>query len=330
MDIFKFVVIGSGNISRTYFNAIGNIDEAEVVGVISRSGRKTDSVGDDVEVKSRLEDITVDYDAVIITTPNGLHHSWAVTAAGLGKHVLTEKPLDITVEAMDAMISACRQNDVKLGVAYQRRTSPDNMIVKELLEQNVLGKVFAADMQIKCYRKQEYYDSSSYRGGYAIDGGGPFIQQASHNIDIYGWFFGKPVKTVSMLGTFLHKIEGEDHGIAILKHADGMIGSIEASTCTSPGFPPVLTIHSEKGTCVLENDIITFWNMDGVANPSISTGLKIHDGATSAAVADGGGHERIIIDFIEAVKQNRPPVVSGDEARLATEIVLDIYKNNVY
>ena len=112
----------------------------------------------------------------------------------LGKHVLTEKPLDITIEAMDAMIDACKNNNVKLGVCYQYRSNPDIMILREMLSQGILGKPVAADYRINCWREQSYYDSASYRGGYEIDGGGPFIQQACHQIDLYAWFFGKPKK----------------------------------------------------------------------------------------------------------------------------------------
>ena len=164
---------------------------------------------------------------------------------------------------MDAAIRECDENQVKLGISYQHRTAPDNMVVKALLEQGKLGRVFACELLVKSYRDQAYYDSAPYRGNKALDGGGPFIQQACHSIDIYAWFFGRPAKTVSMMGTFLHDIEGEDYGVALLKHADGMIGSITASTATAPGFPARMMIHSELGYLTLERDIITEWQIDG-------------------------------------------------------------------
>jgi predicted dehydrogenase len=326
----KFVIVGTGNISKTYIDALSKIDSAELVGFVSRSGKTPDGIGCDLPVAAELNALTCDYDAVILAVPNGLHGYWAVKAAALGKHVLTEKPLDITVEAMDQMIQACDAAGVKLAVSYQHRGRPDNMIIKELLEQGTLGKVFAADLQVKCYRGQEYYDSAAYRGGYEIDGGGPFIQQACHQIDLYGWFFGRPEKTVSMLGTFMHDIEGEDHGVAILKHSNGMIGTIEASTCTYPGFEASFAIHTEKGSLRMINNIVVDWQFPEIKNPSVSQGMIFHSGAGSAAVKDTSGHETIILDFIDAVVTDREPMVSGKAARLATEIVLDIYNNNVY
>ena len=330
MKTLKFVIVGSGNISNTYCQAVSKIADAELAGIISRSGKRPPDADKNIPVVSDLDKITFDYDAVIVAVPNGLHHKWAIKAAKNGKHVLTEKPLDITREAMTNMIDACKNNDVRLGVCYQYRSNPDIMIIKELLEQNALGKVIAADYTINCWRDQAYYDSGAYRGGYEIDGGGPFIQQACHQIDIYAWFFGRPCKVVSMLGTFLHDIEGEDHGVAILKHSNGMIGTITASTCAYPGFEPELKIITEKGSLILKNTSISEWHIKDMDNPSVSHGKHIHSGAGHALVEETSGHESIINDFIEAVHQHRPPMVSGEDARTATEIVLDIYENNQY
>ncbi|MCK4983129.1 MAG: Gfo/Idh/MocA family oxidoreductase [Victivallaceae bacterium] len=330
MKALKFVIVGSGNISNTYCQAINKIANAELTGIISRGGKRPPDADDCVPVVNDLSEITCDYDAVIVATPNGLHNKWTIKAAEAGKHVLTEKPLDISRAAMTNMIDACKRNNVLLGVCYQYRSNPDIMILKELLEQGSLGKVIAADYAINCWRDQSYYDSAPYRGGYEIDGGGPFIQQACHQIDLYAWFFGKPCKVLSMLGTFLHDIEGEDHGVAILKHSNGMIGTITASTCAYPGFEPELMIVTDKGSLILKNTIISDWNIKGFDNPSVSKGKHVHSGAGDALVEETGGHESIICDFIEAVRQNRPPMVSGEDARAATEIVLDIYENNQY
>ncbi|HMB62398.1 MAG TPA: Gfo/Idh/MocA family oxidoreductase, partial [Eudoraea sp.] len=225
----KFVIIGSGNIANTYVSAIHNIADAEVTGIVSK---KTGAPEKFSQLPSfpTLGDIDVDWDAVIICTPNGYHHVGAIEAANLGKHVLCEKPIDISLEAVDNMIEACKKNHVKLGVAYQRRFSSDNPIVKKLIHDNKIGKIFSVDLSVKNYRDKSYYDSAAYRGTYKIDGGGPFIQQASHYIDLYYWYFGKPEKLISKLGTFVHDIEVEDHGGVICWHNSGLIGTITAST----------------------------------------------------------------------------------------------------
>ncbi len=324
-DKFRFVIIGGGNIGGTYANAVSRISDAEISGVVSRQGRAPKWADGSVEVASSLASMKSPYDAVIICTPNALHHEGTIEAASLGKHVLCEKPIDISLAAADSMIEACRKAGVKLGVAYQRRMSPDIKAVKELLEKDKLGRVFAAELTVNNYRDDAYYNSSEYRGTKSVDGGGPFMQQASHYIDIYSWFFGKPVRVVSMLGTFVHDIEVEDHGAALLRHENGMIGVIVASTAAKPGFDGRIEIHGEKGTLILANDVIVKWAIEGEPNPSKPREMKIVSGASSHTVADTALHEAIIKDFISAVRGDREPAVTGESARLATEIILMIY-----
>ncbi len=321
---FRFVVIGTGNISNAYAKAIKNIPGAEIVGAVSR--QKHHPTWDVPEVEASLSGIRSDFDAVIICTPNGLHHESAIEAAHMGKHILCEKPIDISIASADAMIDACRKAGVKLGVAYQRRMSPDIAEVKKLIDAGTFGRVFAAELTVNNYRDDAYYNSSKYRGTRSIDGGGPFMQQASHYMDIYAWYFGKPVKVASMHDTFIHDIEVEDHGAALLRHENGMIGVVVASTAAKPGFDARLEIHGESGTVVLENDVIVKWAVDGVENPSRPREIKIMSGASSHTVADTALHEAIVRDFISAVREDREPAVTGQSARLATEVILMIYK----
>lgn len=323
----KFIIIGSGNIANTYISAIKNIVNAEVVGIVSSKIKKPEYISHLPFFKT-LHDADVDFDAVIVCTPNGLHHVGAIEAALLGKHVLCEKPIDISLESIDKMIHTCNENKVKLGVVYQRRFSSDNPLVKKLIDENKLGNIFSVDLAVKNYRDQSYYDSAPYRGTYKIDGGGPFIQQACHYIDLYYWFFGKPTKLVSKLGTFAHDIEVEDHGAVICVHDSGMIGTITASTATKPGFPAKMEIYSNKGYLILENDVITHWDIEGVENPSSQqSGKNKHTGSSSAVVNDTTNHETIINDFVASIKTGRNPLITGESARNATEIILDIYKS---
>lgn len=327
---FKFVIVGTGNISNTYVQAISKIPSCQIVGVVSRSGKAPSALNNPnaVVIADSIKNITVPYDAVILCTPNSFHHVGAIEAAALGKHVLVEKPLDITLANCDAMIDACRKANVKLGVAYQRRLSGDNPLLKKLIVVNALGRIFAVDLSVKYYRDENYYKSSPYRGTKSIDGGGPFMQQASHYIDLYGWLFGKPDRIISSLHTYIQKIESEDHGTALCFHKT-MTGTITTSTAAKPGFPAKLEIHSDKGTVILENDVITFWAIDGMENPAPREHTNKHTGAASALVNDTTNHEMIIRDFVAAVHENKEPMINGEEARLATEIILEIYHSNV-
>jgi UDP-N-acetyl-2-amino-2-deoxyglucuronate dehydrogenase len=322
----KFVIIGSGNIANTYISAICNLDDAEVIGVVARSQNKPTKY-ENLNSYRTLIDIEQDYDAVIVCTPNALHHVSTIEAASLGKHVLFEKPIDISIDSIDRMILSCKENNVKLGVAYQRRFSSNNPIVKNLIDENKLGKIFSVALSIKNYRDDNYYNSAKYRGTYKLDGGGPFIQQASHYIDLYYWIFGKPNKLVSKLNTFVHNIEVEDHGAVICSHDSGMISTINASTATKPGFPAKMEIYSNKGYLILENDVITHWEIEGLENPTKQTTTNVHTGSSSASVEDTQNHEYLIKDFISSIKENKEPLITGQSAKNATEIILDIYKN---
>lgn len=323
----KFVIIGSGNISNTYISAINNISNANVVGIVSRNITKS-VLYNDIPHYNSIKNITIEYDAVIVCTPNGLHHTSVVEAASYKKHVLCEKPIGITIAEIDNMITACEENGVKLGVSYQRRYSSDNPIIKQLIVENKLGKIFSVDLSVKNYRDDNYYNSADYRGTYKIDGGGVFIQQASHYIDLYYWFFGKPDKIISKLNTFVHTIEVEDHGVVICEHANGMLSTITASTATKPGFPAKMEIYSDKGYLILENDIITHWHMEGLENPSLGSGKNTHSGSATALVEDTTNHEFILNDFIDSIIKDKEPLITGVSAKNATEIILDIYKNS--
>lgn len=321
----RFVVVGSGNICKTYLQVATHLTHAEIVGIVSRSGTRPAEASDEISIASTLQDMDVAFDAVILATPNGLHHQDAIEAARMGKHVLTEKPLDITIDNMDTMIEACQEAGVKLGVTYQHRKSPDNQTIKKLIEAGEFGRILAADFTVYCWRDQAYYNSGEWRGGWAIDGGGPFIQQACHQVDLYVWFFGMPSTVLSMTDRFLHDIEVEDHGVGLFRHNNGMIGTFIASTIAYPGFDPVLTIITQRGTVIMENGRITGWHIKDMENPSKEPEGALHSGASSAAVTDTALHEAIVDDFITAVHEDRDPYVTGESARLTTELILQVY-----
>ncbi len=320
----RYVLIGTGNISTTYVSVLEKVDGAHLVGCVSRTGRRLPAAPS-VPSSTTLAGMTEPFDAVIVTTPNAFHHSAAIEAARLGKHVLVEKPLGISSQGMSEAIDACRSANVTLAVSYQRRAAPDNRAIRALLEKNAFGRVFAADLSAKFWRDQAYYDSADYRGTRLIDGGGVFVQQACHNIDLYVWFFGMPQDVTSLLGTFAHRMEGEDHGAVLMRYDNGMIGTIVASTAAYPGFPARLDVHTEKGTFSMTDDRITVWEIDGIPNPASPAPAYKHDGARSAAVTDTSLHEEIVRDFEAAVRDGREPLVSGESARRASELILMVY-----
>lgn len=318
----RYLLVGSGNIAKTWVQALHS-SGGDLVGCVSRSGNRPAGAPGDLPSYPDLA-AAADYDAVILTTPNGLHRQPAVDAAALGKHVITEKPLEISRPAMDAMIEAHRRAGTVLAVAFQRRTRPDNQALKGLFDAGAFGRVIGADLSCRFWRDQAYYDSADWRGGWAIDGGGPFIQQASHNLDLFQWFFGVPDEVVGRTGTFLHRIEVEDHGAALLRYGNGMIGTVVASTCARPGYPARLEVTTERGCFTTLDDRIVVWDIEGLPNPAGQPGT-LPGAAPTATVSDTSGHEAILKDFEEAVRDGRPPLVTGSDAARTTDFVLRIY-----
>ena len=333
MSKVRFALVGTGNIAGTYVTAASKVAEAEIVAAVSRNAERAALYAREnsiAEGASSLAEIKGDYDAVMLATPNGLHHRDAVEAFRLGKHVLTEKPLDVTVEKMQDMVRKADEAGKLLGVTFQRRTVHDAQAVKKLLEQKAFGKVYAIDLSVKFFRPQSYYDSAEWRGTMEIDGGGPFIQQASHNVDTLVWMFGLPAKVFAKTTLIAHSgIEVEDHGVAVLTYPDGMLGTVIASTATTPGYPVRIELHTEKGTVILVNDEITQWDIEGIPNPAQKMSEVVHSGAGAegAKVADTSGHEAIIKDFCEAIVEGRAPMVPGTDG-LRTGILIDtIYRS---
>jgi predicted dehydrogenase len=331
MEMLKFALIGTGNIAGTYVNACKNVEEAEITCVISRDPIRAQKAAENYNIPCaavNLAHADADFQAVMLATPQGVHHISCVEAAQTGKHVLTEKPINISTENTRLMIEACKNAGVKLGVSYQYRTKADCQSLHSLLAKKAFGKIYAVNLSLGFYRGQDYFDNTDWRGTLKIDGGGCFLQQGSHNIDILYWFFGMPTKIFAKTGTFAHTdIEVEDHGSAILEFSDKSMATITASTIAKPGFSPRMEVFTEKGTFVTENDCITLWEINDIPNPAVKKDPSLHNPATSAAVNDTSGHEAIIRDFVKAVQEDREPMITGEEAAKSVEIILKIYES---
>ena len=181
MDKFRFLLVGTGNIASTYVKALSNIPEAVITGCVSRSGRRPAGLEVTIPVYPSISAASVPFDAVILATPNGCHASGCLEAARLGKHVFTEKTLALTREDMEKMIKCCKENGLKLGVAFQRRTAPDNIIIRDMIRQGKFGRIVACEMAANFWRPDSYYENSTYRGNTALDGRQKFaaISQAT-------------------------------------------------------------------------------------------------------------------------------------------------------
>lgn len=271
-------------------------------------------------------------DIVTICTPSGAHRDPAVAAANAGKHVVVEKPLEITLKRCDAIINACRKNKVKLCTIFPSRFSPANQALKKAIDQGRFGKLTLGDAYTKWWRTQEYYDSGGWRGTWALDGGGAYMNQAIHAVDLIYSLMGDVASVTGETDTIAHeRIEVEDIGVATLRFKSGALGVLEATTAAYPGSLKKTEIHGTEGTVVVEEDSILTWEFKKKrkSDEKVRTDFAktaSGGGASDPSAISFAGHQRQLQDFIKAIKTGSKPLVDGEEGRKSVEIILAIYK----
>jgi UDP-N-acetyl-2-amino-2-deoxyglucuronate dehydrogenase len=325
----RIAVIGAGAVTPHHINAWQQIPRAEVVAICRRD------VANDRQLASRFNLFsTTDYndllndpdiDAVDITLPSGLHAEFGIKAAEAGKHIIVEKPIDVSIKKADALIEACDRAGVTLAVISQYRFMDPVLRMYDIVKKGQLGDLLQGDAYIKWYRSQEYYDSGAWRGTWELDGGGPFMNQGIHFIDLLLSVMG-PVKWVfAKTRTTIHNIEVEDIGMAMMEFDSGAFGVIQASTAVFPGLPARLEIHGTDGTISIEGEKLGFLHIKG-QKPEKGRDIAA-SGAASPMSIDVTPFVREFDDIISAITHRRAPLVSGTEARRSLQLILAIYES---
>lgn len=324
-----FGIVGTGMIAPVHVAAIAECPGARLAAVADAVEDRARDFGGRHGVawfgdyREMLRDPEVDI--VCVCTPSGLRGDIAVDAARAGKHVICEKPLEITLRKADAVISECDRAGVKLAVIMQNRFLEGVQAAKKLMDEGRLGRPVLGDAYVKWYRPQSYYDSSSWRGTWAMDGGGVLINQAIHYIDLLQWMMG-PVESIQAItATLARSIEVEDTAVACLRFASGALGVIEACTSAYPGVAAKLELRGEAGTLVLEDGRIVYQSIEGEEAPAASSAEGMGGASNPSAISDIG-HIRQIADMVDAVQNDRSPMIDGREGRKAIEIILGIYE----
>jgi UDP-N-acetyl-2-amino-2-deoxyglucuronate dehydrogenase len=324
-------LIGAGNISETHARAARAIPGVEIAAVVGTSSEKVGRLCREYggTPYSELEKFLAHrpMEMVVIGSPSGLHADQGIAAARQGFHVLTEKPIDITVERADALIAETHKAGVKLGVFFQDRSKPDILNVKRFVESGSLGKPILADARVKWYRPPEYYAKSRWRGTWALDGGGALINQAVHTLDLMLWMFGEVKSVQAMSKTALHAIEAEDTLTALLKFSNGGLGVLQATTSAFPGYPRRLELTGSEGTLIIEQDRLLAADL---RNPQASllhgSEADKNPSSSSPVVSDARGHQAVLEDFLDAIRTNREPRCNGPEGRRSLALVQAIYR----
>jgi len=332
----SFGLIGAGAISTQHIEAIEAIDGARLGGVASASAERARALGERCGVPwtTDLDELLIraDIDAVAIMSPSGLHPSQALAALAHGKHVLVEKPIALSVRDADAVIDEGRKRGLTVATVSQRRFEPAIMALKAAVASDAFGMISLILTEGIYHRPQAYYDSAAWRGTVALDGG-VLMNQAIHMIDLVRWL-GGPVRSVSAhVATRTHVMESEDTASVSLQFATGALGAIVATTSATPEFPPEIRVYGDAGHARIAVEAAVEWDVPGIPAPAPAAADHTESatampGATATWGTTAAGYIRQYTDFVAAVREARPPAVTGDDGRNAVEIVTAAYESS--
>lgn len=331
-------IVGTGLIADFHARAVADIDGMRLLAVCGRELRPAQCFAEKhgCDAYHNLADMLArpDLDVLLIATPSGMHMEAAIAAAMAGKHVLCEKPLDISLERIDAMIAAHEKCGTRLGCIFQMRYMPVLKTIKRLLKDGMLGTVTYAGVFVPWWRSNEYYADSSWHGTAKLDGGGALMNQSIHMIDILCDLM-PPVRNISgFISNSGHPyIETEDAATASLLFDGGAVGVIYGSTSAWPGQAKRLEICGTKGSLVLQDEVLTYLKLEDSAK-EIETRIIAEFGQKKGLSAPGGSnpgamshdlHRLCFEDFAKAVQDGTPFAIDGKSARTPVAVIEAIY-----
>ena len=343
----RFGILGCGVIGPHHARAIAGLEDAELVAVADVVPELADKLAGEYGCSSHsgLGEMLseAELDAVCVCTPSGMHAGDAIAALEAGKHVVIEKPVDVTLEAVDRLLGVQRATGGKVAVVSQHRFDAATLAVHRAISTEQFGRLTAGSAEVRWWRSQSYYDSGGWRGTWELDGGGVLINQAIHSIDLLQWLMGRVVEVHAYTGLLAHeRIEVEDTAVAILKFDGGALGTIVATTAAYPGLTARIAVHGDKGSAVIDDDELVYFHAVGVGQEAETYGggenqservMEQYGGGSGGpgAGADPGSlsmaHRDQIADFVEVVRDGREPSINIEEGRKPLAIIAGIYES---
>ena len=247
--------------------------------------------------------------------------------AETGKHIQVQKPISTNLETAREMVAVAAKAGITLGVVSQHRFDDSSIFVAKAIQAGRLGKILQADAYVKWYRSPAYY-SRPIKGSWDVEGGGALINQAVHQVDVLLWLIG-PVTEVFGYWQLaaLHKIQSEDVVCAMMRYANGATGVIQASTAFWPGYSERIEIHGTKGTAIFTGDKLTAWDVENDQGAPAPVEREVMSGAADPMAISLTPFERQFLDFGEACKTGRKPLITGEDGVRALEFVLSVYRS---
>lgn len=347
----RFAIVGCGVIAPTHARAIAALgSDAELTDVVDTDPDRAREFGEEhgghpgSDVSAVLADDSVD--VIAVCTPSGTHVDLAVAALKAGKHVVVEKPVDVSAAAADRLLAAERASERTVTVISQHRFDGASQAVHAAAADGRLGQLTSGVVSLAWWRSQGYYDSGEWRGTWALDGGGALMNQGVHSVDLLVWIFGDPVSVSAQTGLLAHSgIEVEDVAVATVTFASGALGVVHATTAAYPGLTARLQVHGDKGSAIIDDDrLVWFHSRSAGSREATAYGSGLSENQAEAALqpvtdgaygptagADpgplGNAHAAQYADFVDAVTSGRPPLVTVAQARRTVATVTAIYES---
>jgi UDP-N-acetyl-2-amino-2-deoxyglucuronate dehydrogenase len=326
----RVALVGCGRISRNHLDAIAKVDGLRLVSVADVDMDRARAVGEaqGVPAFGSLEEMlaTVPSDLVAICTPSGLHPRHGVTAARAGRHVLTEKPMAISLESADELVQACDAAGVHLFVVKQNRLNPPIQLLKRAVDKGRFGRIYMANVTVRWTRPQDYYDAEPWRGTWEFDGGA-IMNQASHYVDLMQWLVGPAESVMAKTATQARRIEAEDSGVAVVKFRNGALGVLEVNVLTYPkNLEGSITLLGEKGSVKIGGTAVNkveHWSFADYDDDD-----KLIEAATTAPPSVYGfGHQPYYQNVLAVLRGSAKPDTDGRAGRKSLELILGIYES---
>jgi UDP-N-acetyl-2-amino-2-deoxyglucuronate dehydrogenase len=335
MKTWNFGIIGAGLIADFHAKAINDIPNARLAGCCDKIREKAQKLADNygIRVFGDYQEMlkSNDIDIVTIATPSGFHAEPVIAAAQAGKHVLCEKPLDITLERIDSMIEAHEKAGTHLGGIFPYRFNDYVTVLREAINTGRFGTITYAGVYVPWWRTDGYY-RDSWHGTWNLDGGGALMNQSIHMIDMLCDLM-PPVESVKALaGTLGHKIETEDTAAAVLRFEGGALGIVYGTTASFPGRFRRFEITGTKGTVINVENSITVWQFADEKPQDKQILAKFGQiegggGVSDPAAITYENHTRNFKAFLNALESGKKFRIDGREARKAVEVILAVYKS---
>ena len=332
-----YAVVGLG-VGRNHVKAAAKAEGGKLVAICDLREERLQTQAElypGVKTYTSFEEMlkNPEIDVVSICTPSGLHADMAIQALRAGKHVLTEKPMDIVVDKIYEIDKVARECGKKVGCIFQNRRNAIMEPMKKAVDEGRLGEIYTGFFRVNWYRSDEYFlESGGWRGTWAMDGGGSLMNQAVHTVDLMQWLLGDVASVRSDMRIVNHKIETEDFTSSVIKFKSGAIATFVSTTAAYPGFGTDIQVTGTKGSIHVDGDKLIAWRIAGDRMKEEEAEMLAQYGNNAGAIAEADnpivrGHDFMVQDMIDAVRFDRDPFVGPLEAVKAVRIINAVYES---